>query len=143
MEAEKIMNQPILKALKRAACLTLGVLWLSGGLPHALHAQTGPDLPVIAGQYDINELKRLIDIARESGFTDQQIKDITVEDEDGNVINAWAFIQEYERKQQAEADRLAAERARIYLTPHDIIDELDQKQTKDIDALREKLLFVE
>lgn len=100
-------------------------------------------IPVIAGQYDINELRRLIEIARESGFSEKQIEDITVEDEEGNVIKAWAFIQDYDRRKKEEAERLAAQRAKVYLTPQEIIDELDEKQPKDIDDLREKMLFIQ
>lgn len=100
-------------------------------------------LPTIAGQYDINQLKRLIEIAQESGFTEEQIKEITVEDENGNLQKAWEFIQDHERRKKAEEERLAAIRAKKYLAPHDVMKELDEKQPKDIDDLREKMLWVE
>lgn len=98
---------------------------------------------VIAGTYNIDELKRLLEIAEESGFTEEQLRNVTVEDEQGNVINAWTFIRDYEKKKKEEEARLAAERAKKYLTPHDIMAELDGKQPHDIEDLRDNLLWVE
>lgn len=97
----------------------------------------------IAGTYNIEELKRLLEIAEESGFTEEQLRKVTVEDERGNVINAWTFIRDYEKKKKAEEARLAAERAKKYLTPQDIMAELDGKQPQDIENLRDNLLWVE
>ena len=130
-------------ALSVAAALVAAAACWSPLLQTVASAQALYELPRIAGDYDIEELKRLIDAAQESGFTEEQIREITVEDEDGNVINAWEFLQEHERRRRAEAERIAAERARVYLTPHDVISELDANQPGDIDSLREKMLFVE
>ena len=91
---------------------------------------------------NIDELKRLIQTAREAGFTDAQIQDITVEDPDGHVVKAWAYIQEYERRKKEEEARKEAERKKVYLTPQDITAELDKKQTQEIEQLRDKLLLV-
>jgi hypothetical protein len=100
-------------------------------------------VPLIHGDYDVEELRRLVDIARESGFSDEQVKEITVEDAQGNVINAWEFLQAYDRRQREEAARIAAEQSKVYLAPKDIIKELDEKQPKDLNQLRDKMLFVE
>lgn len=130
------------RALWRLAAA--GLCWIAfapafGGL----QAQQDPAVlsSIIKGEYDFHELKRLLELARESGFTEEQLKNITVEDESGNTVNAWDFLQEIERRRKEEADRLAAERARVYLTPHDVFKELDGKQRQDIDTLREKMLF--
>lgn len=130
-------------ALSVAVALVAVAACWSPLLQSVASAQALYELPRIEGDYDIEELKRLIDAARESGFTEEQIREITVEDEDGNVINAWEFLQEHERRRRAEAERIAAERARVYLTPHDVISELDANQPGDINSLREKMLFVE
>lgn len=130
-------------ALSVAVALVAAAACWSPLLQSVASAQALYELPRIEGDYDIEELKRLIDAAQESGFTEEQIREITVEDEDGNAINAWEFLQEHERRRRAEAERIAAERARVYLTPHDVISELDANQPGDIDSLREKMLFVE
>jgi DNA-binding transcriptional MerR regulator len=111
--------------------------------PPAAPAKPQKLLGKIQGPYDVEELKRLIQIARESGFSDEQIREITVEDEAGNTINAYEFLQAYEKAQKAEAARIAAEQSKVYLAPQDITRELDKKQPKDLEQLRDKMLFVD
>lgn len=97
----------------------------------------------IEGEYDIEELRRLVDLARESGFSEEQLRQITVEDESGNVVSALAFLEAYEKRQRESAEQTAAQEARVYLSPKDILEELDEKQPEDLDQLRERMLFVE
>lgn len=97
----------------------------------------------IQGDYDIKQLRRLIQLAKESGFSKDQLRQITVEDENGHVVNALAFLDAYERAKKEKAARLAAEKAKVYLTPKDLIHELDEKQAKDLDKLRDKMVFVD
>lgn len=89
--------------------------------------------------YDIDELRRMLELARESGFSEEQVRNITVEDDEGNTINAFKVINDIDRCHREEMERLAAERARVYLTPHDVFKELDGGQKKDLKDLREKL----
>lgn len=89
--------------------------------------------------YDVDELKRMLELARESGFSEEEVRQITVEDDEGNTINAFKVINDIERCRREETERLAAERARVYLTPHDIFKELDGGQKKDLKDLRKKL----
>ena len=124
-----------------AGALLLSAVLLSGFGASQVLAQQAEDM--IAGVYNINELRRLLEIAEESGFTEEQMRNITVEDEKGTTINAWAFIRNYEKKKKEEEARLAAERAKKYLTPNDIMKELDGKQPKDIENMRDNLLWVE
>lgn len=127
------------RALLLAASLFGLAAWGTG---QQLQAQSGPvTIPKIQGEYDLEELKRLLEIARESGFSEEQIRKITVEDDEGNVVIAWKFIQEIERRRKAEADRVAAEKSRVYLTPRDVFDELDGQQKGDINRLRNSLQF--
>ncbi len=95
----------------------------------------------VFGAYDLDELRRLLEIARESGFSDEEVKKITVEDESGNVINAWEYLQALERKRREEEARLAEIRSRVYLTPKDVHKELDSSQPEDLTDLRGKLFF--
>lgn len=89
--------------------------------------------------YDIDELRRMLELARESGFSEDEVRQITVEDDEGNTINAYKVINDIERCNRDEIARLAAERARVYLTPQDIFKELDGGQKKDLKELRKKL----
>ena len=100
-------------------------------------------LPQIKGEYNIDELRRLIDLARESGFSDEQVRDITVEDESGNSIRAYEFLQAYDRRQKEEAARIAAVQKKVYLSPKDVMKELDQKQPQDLNQLRDTMLFAD
>lgn len=102
-----------------------------------------PAVPTIQGHIDVDELRRLLEVAKESGLTEEQLHDITVEDENGHVVNAWDYLAAYDRRKKAEEERLAAERAKVYLTPNDILKELDKKQPKDLEELRDKLIFVD
>ncbi|HKI97259.1 MAG TPA: hypothetical protein VKB51_02175 [bacterium] len=113
-------------------------------LPPGAADLAGPS-PVtrIHGEYDINELRRLIDLARDSGFTEEQLHQITVEDEHGNVVNALDFLKAYDKHKKEEAARQEAERKKVYLSPQDILNELDKEQPKDLDKLRDKMLFVD
>ncbi len=89
--------------------------------------------------YDLDELRRMLELAREAGFSEEQVRNITVEDEEGNTINAFKVIEEIERCHREEEARLAAERAKVYLTPQDVFQELDGGQKKDLRHLRDKL----
>ncbi len=116
----------------------------TGAAPAEVPLMSGKiKLPQIKGETNIDELRRLIDLAREAGFSEEQLRDITVEDESGTVINAYEFLQAYDRRRKEEADRIAAEQHKVYLTPKDVMKELDKKQPQDLDQLREKMLFVD
>jgi hypothetical protein len=127
------------KALALATALAGSSLLLA---PVAVRAQGAPPQRVqTISDLNIDELKRMIQLAKESGFTEQQIKEITVEDETGKVVNAWQYLQDYEKRQKEEAARKAAERKKVYLTPQEITAELDKKQPQELDQLRDKLLL--
>jgi hypothetical protein len=100
-------------------------------------------LPLIEGEYDVGELRKLIQRAREAGFTEEQMHEITVDDAEGHTVNALEFLQAYDKRQKEEAARLEAERTRVYLTPKDITKELDKKQPQDLNRLRDRMLFVD
>ena len=89
--------------------------------------------------YDLDELRRLLELARESGFSEEQVRNITVEDEEGNTINAFKVIEDIERCRREEKARLEEIQNRKYLTPQDVFKELDGGQKKDLKDLRDKL----
>lgn len=92
------------------------------------------------GFYDLQELIRLIEIARESGFSEEQIREITIEDQ-GRVINAWEYLQEIQARRAAEEQRIRERESRVYLTVQDVVDDLIKMEDEDLHKLRESLLF--
>jgi hypothetical protein len=95
------------------------------------------------GFYDVEELERLFRIAREAGFTEDEIRNIRIEDEEGRTVNAWDYLQEIKRrravKDKAEAERLH----RLYITVQDIIADLQRRERDDLKKLREQTIFPE
>jgi hypothetical protein len=89
----------------------------------------------------VEDMQRLIEVAKEAGLTDEQIRQITLEDEFGNIINAWEYLQGIEKRQQAELARRQEEQSRVYLTPLDVFKELRARERADLDSLRENLPF--
>ena len=59
--------------------------------------------------YDVEELRRLLELARESGFSEDQVRRITVEDAEGITINAFKVIQDIDRCRREAEERLAEE----------------------------------
>lgn len=87
----------------------------------------------------LKELDNLIKVAKEAGFTEQEIKQITIE-RDGETINVWEFIQE-EEKRQKSASKKKVKFQKRYLSVRDIAKDLTKKEPKRLDELRKKLIL--
>jgi hypothetical protein len=90
------------------------------------------------GFYNIEELKRLLEVARESGFTEKEMREITIED-GGKVINVWDFLKEMERKKRERAAKDKAQQEKVYLTVQDVFEEMEKDLPKDLSKLRDKI----
>ena len=119
-----------------APVLLLGMLGAIGAV-FPVASQTGGN-PAPRREL-IDQLQRLIDVAREAGLTDAEIRQITIEDSAGNVINALEYLQAAEQQKQAELARRTAEENRVYLTPRDVFKELRQREREDLDQLKDTL----
>ena len=117
-------------------CLLAAAL-LCNGLPAALGQELSQE-----GFYDIDELERLIDVARESGFTQKDIEEITIQDE-GREINAWEFLQNMKRKRALERERARAQSTKIYLTIQGILADLAKEKKDDLSTLRDETIYRE
>lgn len=96
----------------------------------------------IEGFYDLEDLERLIQIARESGFTQEEISEITIED-NGKIINALEYLEAQKNKLRL-ADEIAREKAaKKYLTIQDILRELAKDTQGDIEQLRDESVFTD
>lgn len=127
---------------------------LLGGLPSGILAQTGlnqsigqtnPDLEDETEEAkqradNLREMENLIRVAREAGFNEDELRDITVE-RDGEKINVWDFVQtEKERLALAKKEEEVAAKKR-FITVNDITEDLNQRESRQISNLRDRLLF--
>ncbi|MBI4082930.1 MAG: hypothetical protein HY423_10005 [Candidatus Lambdaproteobacteria bacterium] len=112
-------------------------LALSLSLSAPAHGQQPPGSALFQ---DAERLQRLLDVAKEAGFTDEQIKSITVEDE-SRLIRAWEHIQE-QKLQRERLEKAKAEREkRVYLTVQDVFNELLAADPEDLKKLRDSLFL--
>ena len=90
----------------------------------------------------IEEMQNLLDAAMKSGFSEKEIREITVTRK-GKVVNICDYLEQEKlrEKKDAHARKSSIPRDR-YLTVMDIADELEGGETKDLDALKDKSIFV-
>lgn len=91
------------------------------------------------GFRNIVELRRLMEVAREAGFSDEEMREITIEDNEGNIVNVWKYLEEIERKKRLEAEKRKAQEEKIYLTVQDVFTELKKDEPADLTRLRDKI----
>ena len=88
------------------------------------------------------EMQTMLDAALKAGFTEKEIREITVTRK-GKVVHVWDFLEQ--EKLQQKKDALAKKRSKPlerYLTVMDIAEELESAETKDLDVLKDKSTFV-
>ena len=90
----------------------------------------------------VKEMQALLDAAQKSGFSEKQIRDISVT-RDGKLVHVWDFLEQEKLRQKKEAlaKKKFVPRER-YLTVMDIANELESSETLDLDALKERNIFV-
>lgn len=91
------------------------------------------------GFRNVVELRRLMEVAREAGFSDEEMREITIEDNEGNIVNVWKYLEEIERKKRLEAEKRKAQEEKIYLTVQDVFTELKKDEPADLTRLRDKI----
>ena len=90
----------------------------------------------------VKEMQALLDAAQKSGFSEKQIRDISVT-RDGNLVHVWDFLEQEKLRQKKEA--LAKKKfipRERYLTVMDIANELESSETRELDALKDRSIFV-
>ncbi len=89
--------------------------------------------------YNLNELIRIIDQAREAGMSDEDLKSLELHD--GNrKINVLEYMAELERLKAMKDKELEDFLSKKFLTINDIFNELIVSEPKVIKKLREKLV---
>ena len=87
-------------------------------------------------------MQALLDAAQKSGFSEKQIRDISVT-RDGKLVYVWDFLEQEKLRQKKEvlAKKQFVPRER-YLTVMDIANELESSETRELDALKDRSIFV-
>ena len=88
------------------------------------------------------DMQNLLDAASKSGFSEKEIREITVT-RNGKLVKVWDFLEQ--AKLQQKKDKLANKRSKPlerYLTVMDIAEEMESGETKDLDSLKDKSIFV-
>ena len=90
----------------------------------------------------VKEMQALLDAAQKSGFSEKQIRDISVT-RDGKLVYVWDFLEQEKMRQKKEdlAKKKFVPRER-YLTVMDISNELESSETQKLDALKDRSIFV-
>ena len=90
----------------------------------------------------VNEMQALLDAAQKSGFSEKQIRDISVT-RDGKLVHVWDFLEQEKLRQKKEslAKNKFVPRER-YLTVMDIANELESSETRELDTLKDRSIFV-
>ena len=90
----------------------------------------------------VKEMQDLLDAAKKSGFSEKQIREIRVT-RDGKFVHVWDFLEQEKLRQKKEA--LAKNKFVLrekYLTVMDIANELESSETRELDALRDRSVFM-
>ena len=90
----------------------------------------------------VKEMQALLDAAQKSGFSEKQIRDISVT-RDGKLVHVWDFLEQEKLRQKKEAlaKKKFVTRER-YLTVMDIANELESSETRELDALKDRSIFM-
>ena len=87
-------------------------------------------------------MEKLISAATRSGFTEKEIREITVV-RNGKVLYVWDFLeQEKLRLKKDELNKKKTKRRVRYLTVMDISDELESYETNNLDTIKDRSVFV-
>ena len=90
----------------------------------------------------VKEMQALLEAAQKSGFSEKQIREISVT-RDGKLVYVWDFLEQEKLRQEKEdlAKKKFVPRER-YLTVMDIANELESSETRELDALKDRSIFV-
>ena len=90
----------------------------------------------------VKEMQDLLDAARKSGFSEKQIREISVT-RDGKPVHVWDFLEQEKllQKKESIAKKKFVLREK-YLTVMDIANELESSETRELDDLKDRSIFV-
>ncbi len=90
----------------------------------------------------VKEMQGLLDAAQKSGFSEKQIREISVT-HDGKLVHVWDFLEQEKLRQKKEAlTKKKFVTREGYLTVMDIANELESSETRELDALKDRSIFM-
>jgi len=90
----------------------------------------------------VKEMQALLDAAQKSGFSEKQIREISVT-HDGKLVHVWDFLEQEKLRQKKEAlTKKKFVTREGYLTVMDIANELESSETRELDALKDRSIFM-
>ncbi|MDT8446908.1 MAG: hypothetical protein RRB13_08470 [bacterium] len=87
---------------------------------------------------DIENLIKLIEKARENGLSDEEIKQLNLREQGGD-INVMEYIEAFRLKKRLKDQKLQAFLEKRFLTVTDIFNELVNMEPEQLEKLREEL----
>jgi hypothetical protein len=88
------------------------------------------------------EMQNLLDAASKAGFSEKEIREITVT-RNGKVVHVWDFLEQLKLQQKKDTlDNKRSKPLERYLTVMDIAEEMESGETKELDSLKDKSIFV-
>ena len=90
----------------------------------------------------VKEMQALLDAAQKSGFSEKQIREISVT-RDGKLVYVWDFLEQEKLRQKKESlakNKFVTQEG--YLTVMDIAEELESSETRELDALKYRSIFM-
>lgn len=88
----------------------------------------------------LREYQKLIDVAKNAGFNDEELRKISVE-RDGETIFLLEFIEAEVRQMQKDKKEKEEASKKRYITVKDITEDLNLKESDQISNLRDTLIF--
>ena len=90
----------------------------------------------------VKEMETLLEAAQKSGFSEKQIREISVTRE-GKLVYVWDFLEQEKLRQKKEAlDKKKFVLRERYLTVMDIANELESSEKRDLDTLKDRSVFM-
>ena len=90
----------------------------------------------------VKEMQALLEAAQKSGFSEKQIREISVT-HDGKLVHVWDFLEQEKLRQKKEAlTKKKFVTREGYLTVMDIANELESSETRELDALKDRSIFM-
>lgn len=122
----------VLRILKSCVTFIVGIFLITGGV-------VAQDNVGRRQFYDIVELSKLIEKAREAGFTDEQIARLQLRDS-GDSIDVEKYMNEIRQKKIMRDRKLKEFLSKKFLTIQDIYKELVTLEPDVLNKLREELV---
>ena len=89
--------------------------------------------------YDLIELTKLIQRAREAGFSEEELKGLTLVDA-GKTINVSEYMEEILTRRRIADEKLKAFLQKKFITVQDVYSEMVQLEPNVLTKLREELV---